>query len=78
MPVWDLQIQGSIRPMTRKRVSTRISLICRGAFRDNGDFLLVDEDGLFVGSVEAGVWALCYLEAGATHQVASFREFKKQ
>lgn len=49
-----------------------------GAFRGNGDLLLVDEDGLFIGSVDAGVLELCYLEAGENHQVASCREFKKQ
>ena len=49
-----------------------------GAFRGNGDLLLVDEDGVFIGSVDAGKLELCYLEAGADHQVVSCRDFTKQ
>ncbi|MFY9347052.1 MAG: hypothetical protein WAO93_04810 [Orrella sp.] len=49
-----------------------------GAFRGNGDLLLVDEDGLFIGSVEAGKLELCYLETGKSYQVASCMDFIKQ
>lgn len=49
-----------------------------GAFRGNGDLLLVDEDGIFIGSVEAGKLELCYLETGKSYQVVSCMDFKKQ
>jgi hypothetical protein len=49
-----------------------------GAFRGNGDLLLVDEDGLFIGSVDAGVLELCYLETGKSYQIVSCMDFKKQ
>lgn len=49
-----------------------------GAFRGNGDLLLVDEDGLFIGSVEAGKLELCYLETGKSYQVVSCMDFIKQ
>lgn len=48
-----------------------------GAFRGNGDLLMVDQDGIFIGSVEEGKLELCYLEAGS-HQIASCRDFTKQ
>ena len=49
-----------------------------GAFRGNGDLLLADEDGIFIGSVDAGKLELCYLEAGDSHQITSCRDFEKQ
>ena len=49
-----------------------------GAFRGNGDLLMVDEDGLFIGSVEAGKLELCYLEAGESHQTVNCRDFIKK
>jgi hypothetical protein len=49
-----------------------------GAFRGNGDLLLVDEDGMFIGSVDAGQLELCYLETGKSYQIVSCMDFKKQ
>lgn len=49
-----------------------------GAFRGNGDLLLVDEDGIFIGSVDDGKLELCYLETGEGYQVASCMDFTKQ
>ena len=46
--------------------------------RGNGDLLLVDEDGLFIGSVKAGQLELCCLETGKSYQIASCMDFKKQ
>ena len=49
-----------------------------GAFRGNGDLLLVDEDGIFIGSVDDGKLELCYLETGKGYQIASCMDFTKQ
>ena len=48
-----------------------------GVIRGNGDILMVDEDGYFMGTFSDGVLELCYLEASEDSRVASCRNMKR-
>ena len=48
-----------------------------GFIRSNGDLLMVDEEGYFMGTFAEGMLELCYLEASKKFRVASCRKMKR-
>lgn len=76
---WRLEVtEQKGRALHAKWCSEKNCESAVGAFRGNGDLLLVDEDGIFIGSVDDGKLELCYLEAGSSHQIVTCMDFIKR